>query len=89
MKIKLKDIVKIQYKEMEIFEVEDDDYFDYRIVKNKERAIYNILNKITTNIEEQETIRKTIYKNMWNTEDFTYKPICDELRRFGYEVVYD
>ncbi len=38
MKIDLKDIIKIQHLEMEIFEEEDNDYVDYRIVKNKERA---------------------------------------------------
>lgn len=37
MKIDLKDIIKIQHLEMEIFEEEDNDYVDYRIVKNKEK----------------------------------------------------
>lgn len=38
MKIELKDIIKIQHLEMEIFEEEDSDYVDYRVVSNKERA---------------------------------------------------
>ncbi len=87
MKIKLKDIIEIQYLEMEIFEVEDDDYVDYRTVRGKERAIYNRLEKITDSKEKQREIRDCIYKNMWNIEDLSYKPICDGLRALGYEVI--
>lgn len=87
MKINLKDIIKIQYLEMELFEIEDDDYVDYRSVRGKEGAIYNILEKITDDTEKQKEIRDCIYKNMWNTEDNTFKPICDALRKLGYEVV--
>lgn len=88
MKIKLRDIVKIQHFEMEIFEEEDGFPVDYRIVKAKERAIYNILNKITNDEIKQKEIRDCIYTNMWNQKDKTFKPICDELRALGYEVVY-
>ncbi len=87
MKINLKDIIKIQYLEMELFEIEDDDYVDYRSVRGKERAIYNRLEKITDDKEKQKEIRCVIYENMWNTEDDTFKPICDALRKRGYEVV--
>ena len=87
MKIKLKDIIKIQYLEMELFEIEDDEYVDYRKVRGKERAIYNSLEKITDDKEKQKEIRDCVYKNMWNTEDTTFKPICDGLRQLGYEVV--
>ncbi len=87
MKINLKDIIKIQYLEMEIFEEEDDFSVDNRIVINKERAIYNILEKITDDREKQKEIRCVIYENMWNTEDNTFKPICDALRKLGYEAV--
>ena len=87
MKINLKDIIKIQYLETEIFEEEDDFSVDNRIVINKERAIYNILEKITDDREKQKEIRCVIYENMWNTEDDTFKPICDALRKRGYEVV--
>lgn len=89
MKIRLKDIIKIQHLEMGIFEEEDSDYVDYRIVRNKERAIYRILAKITSNIEEQEKIRKCIYDGMWNFEDITFKPICDEIKKLGHEVIYE
>ncbi len=87
MKINLKDIIKFQYLEMELFEIEDDDYVDYRSVRGKERAIYNRLEKIIDDKEKQKEIRDCIYKNMWNTEDNTFKPICDALRKRGYEVV--
>lgn len=89
MKIRLKDIAKIQRLEMEIFEEEDSFPVDNRIIKNKERAIYNTLNKITMDWDKREKIRDCIYKNMFNQEDTTFKPICDGLRALGYEVVYD
>ena len=87
MKINLKDIIKIQHLEMEIFEEEDGFPVNSHIVINKEGAIYNILEKITDDTEKQKEIRDCIYKNMWNTEDNTFKPICDALRKLGYEVV--
>lgn len=89
MKIKLRDIVKIQHFEMEIFEEEDSDYVDYRVIKPKERAIYNILNKITSDENKQKEIRDCIYTNMWNQKDTTFKPICDGLRALGYEIIYN
>lgn len=89
MKIRLKDIAKIQRLEMEIFEEEDGFPVDNIIIKNKERAIFNTLNKITMDWNKRQEIRDCIYKNMWNTEDLTFKPICDGLRALGYEVVYD
>lgn len=89
MKIRLKDIIKIQHLEMEIFEEEDSFPVEKRIIKNKERALYNTLNKITMDWDEREKIRDCIYKNMFNQEDITFKPICDELRALGYEVTYE
>lgn len=89
MEIRLKDIIKIQRLEMEIFEEEDSFPVDNRIIKNKEKAIYNTLNKITMDWNKREEIRDCIYKNMWNQEDTTFKPICDGLRALGYEVIYE
>lgn len=89
MKIRLKDIAKIQRLEMEIFEEEDGFPVDNRIIKNKERAIYNTLNKITMDWDKREEIRDCIYKNMFNQNDTIFKPICDGLRALGYEVVYE
>lgn len=87
MKIHLKDIIEIQYLEMEIFEEEDNDYVDYRIIRNKERAIYRRLAKTISSKEEQEKMRRCIYSEMWNQHDITFKPICDAIRKLGYEVV--
>ena len=87
MKIRFKDIVRIQKLEIGIFEEEDSDYVDRRAVRNKERAIYKRLEKVTNDKNKQNEIRDCIYKNMWNTEDLSYKPICDELRALGYEVI--
>ena len=89
MKIRLKDIVKIQHLEMDIFEEEDGFPVDNRVIKNKERAIYNTLNKITMDWDKREEIRDCIYKNMWNQEDTTFKSICDKLKKLGYEIVYE
>lgn len=86
-KINLKDIIKIQHLEMEIFEEEDSYPVDYRIVANKERAIYKRLEKVTNDKNKQNEIRDCIYKNMWNRKDLTFKPICDELRKLEYEVI--
>lgn len=87
MKIELKDIIRIQHLEMGIFEEEDSDYVDYRAVRNRERAIYKRLEKVTNDKNKQNEIRECICGNMWNMEDTTFKPICDALRELGYEVV--
>ena len=87
MKIYLKDIIRIQYLEMEIFEEEDNAYVDYRVVRNKERAIYRKLAKTIPSREEQEKVRRCICSEMWNKQDTTFKPICDAIRKLGYEVV--
>lgn len=87
MKIQLKDIAKIQRLEMEIYGEQDNDYCDGRVIANKERAIYNVLAKITADVGEQLKIRNCIYDNMWNTEDLTFKPICDALRQEGYQII--
>ena len=87
MKINLKDIIKIQHLEMEIFKEEDSYPVDYRVVRNKERAIYKRLENVTNDKNKQNEIRDCIYKNMWNQEDSTFKPICDSLRKLGYEVI--
>jgi hypothetical protein len=88
--LKIKDlqrlIVEIQHYEMELFEALDEDYPDNRIVRAKERAIYNRLDKITNDIVLKEKIRLCIQQGMWNTKDYTFKPIFDNLRNIGLEV---
>lgn len=84
--IKLEYIVKIQRATMRIFEAQDQDYPDNRIVANNERAIQHYLNKITPNVDYQKEIVRTIEKHNFNAQDLTYKCICNELRDLGYVV---
>lgn len=88
-KIKLRDLVKINHLQMEIFEEEDSDYVDGRVVRSKERAIDRILNKISPNKEVQRIVYTICNKHLFNTEDITFKPICDDLRSLGYEIELD
>lgn len=84
--IKLEYIVKIQRATMRVFEAQDRNNPDNRVVANNERAIQYWLNKITPNIEYQSEIHKVIERNNFNAEDLTYKCICDQLRALGYVV---
>ena len=85
--ISLKIIVEIQRLTIEKFEAEDEDYPDYRIVKAKERAIWNRLSKITTNENLQCKILDIIEKGNWDTKDLTYKSMCDKIRELGFKIV--
>lgn len=89
MKIDFKDIVKLQRLYIEIFEEEDGYPVDYRIIRNKEKAQQRILNKITDDTILQNKIISAIGSGSWDTEDSTYKPICDELRALGFEIIGD
>ncbi|MDK4483575.1 hypothetical protein MVQ26_07345 [Fusobacterium necrophorum] len=72
---------------LEVFEEQDNVYPDMRIVRNKERAIQNTLRKITEDREEQRKIYVAIDKEIFNYEDCTYKPMCNNLKKLGYTVV--
>ena len=85
--IKLYHIAKVQRATVRLFEAQDEDYPDGRVVKANERAIQHWLGKITDNKEEQRKILDIIERQNWNTTDVTYKPICDELRKLGYEIL--
>lgn len=86
-KIYMSQIKKIAILCLEIFEEEDNNYPDRRVVRNKERAIQNVLDKITSDEEEQAKIYNAIDKEIFNTKDYIYKPMCDNLRAIGYTVV--
>lgn len=88
LEIKLKDIKRINKYLIEIFEEEDSSYPDYRIIRPKENAIDRILNKITKDDKQQKEILSIIDKHTFNMEDFTYKPICNDLRKMGYKITY-
>lgn len=85
--IKLIDIAKIQKWYMDIFYQEDDDYPDYRVIGQKNRHIQRILNNITEDKQEQNTIYGIIVHQSWNMRDRTFKPICDDLRALGYTII--
>lgn len=80
-------IVKLQAATMRLFEALDDDYPDGRAVHANERAIQKWLDKITDNADEQRQILDVVVRGNWNMEDTTFKPIFDELRALGYEIV--
>lgn len=85
--IKLIDIVKLQHYYIERFEEEDSDFVNYRKVGQINRREEEILNRITNNKEEQRKITNIIAKGSWNFKDKTFKPICDDIRDLGYEVI--
>lgn len=85
--ISIKLIAEIQRLSIELFEAQDEDYPEYRVVRAKERAIWNRLKKMTDNEKEQGEILDAIEHGNWRTDDLTYKPICDELRSLGYEII--
>lgn len=80
-------IVKIQAATMRIFDASDDDYPNWRAIRANERAIQKWLDKITDNADEQRQILDVIEHGNWNMKDTTFKPIFDELRALGYEIV--
>lgn len=80
-------VSEIQKLSIELFEAQDEDYPDGRVVKGKEKAIWNRLAKITSDKKEQGEILDAINHGNWRTDDLTYKPICDELRNLGYEII--
>ena len=85
--INLIDIAKLQKWYTDIFEQEDCDYPDYRVIGQKNRHTQRILNKITPNKEEQRKIYDIIVHESWNMKDRTFKPICDGIRALGYKVI--
>ena len=86
--IKLSTIAKIQSATIRIFEAEDCDreYIDRRTVAANERAIDRHLSKITDDKEVQHKVLEIINNNNFNTNDMTFKPICDGLRELGFVI---
>ena len=82
-------IVKIQAATMRLFDAMDDDHPNWRAIRANERAIKKWLDKITDDTDEQRQILDVIERGNWNMKDTTFKPIFDELRALGYEIVED
>lgn len=85
-KLDFQKIAKIQHLYMGIFEEEDSDYVDYRVIRPKERSIDRILNSFTEDKEKQKEIYDTIIYHTWNNHDMTFRPICNALREKGYKI---
>lgn len=85
--IYMSQIKKIAILALEVFEEQDNIYPDMRTVRNKERAIQNTLKIISKDQEEQRKIYDAIEKEIFNYEDCTYKPMCNNLKNLGYTVV--
>lgn len=76
----LKNVIEIQKFAMEIYEERDSNYVNYRTVKNKERAVFRRLSKITSDEDLQLKILNVIETSMWNVKDLTFRPIMRRLR---------
>ena len=86
-KLDFQNIAKIQNLYMDIFEQEDSDYPDYRIIRPKERAIQKMLDSFTNKKVKQDEIYNTIIHYTWHNSDMTFRPICNALREKGYEII--
>lgn len=80
-------IAKIQHLYMDIFEEEDNDYVDYRIIRSKEKSIQKMLDSFTKDKEKQKEIYHTIIHYTWDNSDMTFRPICNALREKGYKII--
>lgn len=88
-KIDVEYLVKLQAATMRLFDALDDNHPNWRAIRANERAIQKWLDKITDNEDEQRQILDVIEHENWNMKDTTFKPIFDELRALGYEVVFE
>ena len=87
MEIYLYYIVKIQAVTIRLFEAQDEDYPDYRVVRANERSIEKWLDRITKDQKQRKNILEIIENENWNFKDGTFKPICEKLRDLGYTII--
>ena len=87
-KIPFKLIAEIQNYNLKLFEEEDEEFPDGRTLSNYNRAIERRLEKITQDEVLQQKILTAIDKGSWVQSDYTYKPICDNLRALGFDIVF-
>lgn len=86
--IQAKDVKVINSLLVEIAELEEDEYVDRRRISPKARKIDRILKRITEDEKEQNAIYIAISEETFNMEDITFKPIIENLKKIGYEIVY-
>ena len=83
-KIELRKLaIKCSKLENEIFDEEDSDYVDYRIIRNKERAIKSSIDKMSEiSGIKADMVYEIVYSNLLETwEDYFNK-----LRENGIEI---
>lgn len=86
--IKAQYIKGIQRAYVRKFMAEDDFLHpNFPSIRANERTIRQYLNKITDDPEEQQKILDIIMRQTWNRKDVTFKPIFDELKKLGYEII--
>lgn len=86
--IEARDVKIINWLLVEIAELEFEEYVDRRCISPKEKKIDRILQKITADKEEQKAIYRAINSETFNMSDTTFKPIVENLKALGYEIVY-
>lgn len=85
-KIKFSWLVKAQGAFMRMFEAEDEEYPDYRVVRANERAMDYWIGKMTQDKEEYQKIYHIISSGSFNTEDYGFKTMCQKLEEIGFEI---
>lgn len=83
-KIELRKLaIKCSKLENEIFDEEDSDYVDYRIIRNKEMAIKSSIDKMS---EISGIKTDTIYEIVYSNPFETWKDYFNKLRENGIEI---
>lgn len=83
-KIELRKLaIKCSKLENEIFDEEDSDYVDYRIIRNKERAIKSSIDKMS---EISGIKADIIYEIVYSNPLETWEDYFNKLRENGIEV---
>jgi hypothetical protein len=75
---------------VEIFEEEDQDYPDGRVVANKESAIERLLHKMVGDDGPTLDKARDIVEHLripGDGDDGSWKPLCDDFRSLGFKVV--
>ena len=83
-KIELRKLaIKCSKLENEIFDEEDSDYVDYRIIRNKERAIKSSIDKMS---EISGIKSDIIYEIVYSNPLETWEDYFNKLRENGIEI---
>ena len=89
--VSLKNIINASHRLIDL--IDKGDYVNgYKVlwVYNTEIAKSGPLYVVIDNHDDvvlRNKIISAIGRGSWNSEDITYKPICDELRELGFEII--